>query len=44
MHCAVRIATGREKDLEDEDERVRDVDDLILAARAGALRFQILLW
>jgi hypothetical protein len=35
MHCAVRHATGREKDLEDEDERVRDVDDLILAARAG---------
>jgi hypothetical protein len=29
--------TGREKDLEDEDERVRDVDDLILAARAGEL-------
>lgn len=26
---------GRERDLEDEDSRIRDVDDLILAARAG---------
>lgn len=29
------LRTGNERDLEDEDVRVRDVDDLILAARAG---------